>query len=1318
MTRAILATGLISVMVGSLSALLAPASAVAATGINQTLNFQGRLLTSGGAVVADGIYNLQFKIYQDGTGATAGDPGGALKWTEEWLRNNSQGVTLKNGYFSVALGTVNPFGNSIDWNQDTLWLSANIGNTNATCTPFSSCSGDGEMVPMRRLSSVAYALNAATCTSCILQAPTSTAQNTITPSTNSVIGLTVNATSGTAATGLVVAQSQGADAVNVNVTGSSQTNGILVNRSGAGTLTNGLNITNTSGTLTTGVAFTGTIGADINRSSGILTLQGTGGVTITAGTTTTLALDSAGAGTVNVGHTNATTLNIGNTTATTAVSINGGTGSGAISIQPAASGTVTIGNLLGSSTTTVQGGTGNLNLSTSSSIASVIVKDSTANTTAFQVQNASSVDVLTVDTLNSLVVARGINSVAVPGSNLLADLSTCSGTNWALSGGNTVATHTPGSSTVLTCTSPAVVSGNIYQITFTTSMTASSVSPVIGGATGRANAISTIAETQLITAVSTGSLSFSPSTSASDVVISAVTVKIVTASNSVLTVRNSDATTGLEVRSGGSGKSNTFVGVQAGQSNATGQLNTAFGYQALQNNTTGLRNLALGYQALQSNTTGNRNTALGLGVLTVNTTGSDNIGLGDVALVSNTTGYQNTGLGEAALELNTTGYNNVALGYLSAQVISTGHDNVALGPNALRNNDTGSNNLAVGSNAGGTDVNNSAWANPSNLSNAANIGYNAILQVSNALALGSQGTGTNAVNVSIGTTSPTNLLSVSPDQYDTGTAGTGGSPSTTITGVGTSWTAAMVGSEFLFSDGTKRTITALASTTSLTVSSSVTEAAGRSYRIHLPALQVTSAGNVGINVVAPTATLQLQGRADQVQAIIQGNSIQTKDLLQIQDTTGASLLRADSSANIEGVGYYDTPWGGFGPYGNLINCSEYFDTTACTGTDWTPSNLTVTADDAGSNPAPDGQTTADKLVATAANGNISMATATAKTNNNYIFSVWIKSNSGTVPFVLRIDGTTSGTGSANSFTATTTWQRFSITQNPNAFTGNLKPVIVIINNGNTLAAWGAQMVVGSSPFVYVHTGSSTIAASQGLSVNDQASFQNSVDSTSAFQILSAAGVPLFSLDTTNSTVYIGNSTADATGALLVLDTKNTSGDPPTGINGGMYYNSSSGRFRCYEGSAWRNCITEPVTSRYHSAGTFGTGQSIPTNTYTALQFDTSDSTDAPVTATSTNSVFTINTAGTWAISASIRFHSAATGIEEILSIGDNTNSVSYGRMSTYPQGTDWGTLAASTTIKLAANAVIRIWADQDSASAITLDTIANGTTISLTYLGN
>ena len=162
--RLLAVIGVSSALFGVLLSSLNTPVANAATGINQQINFQGRLLNAQGATVPDGYYNIQFKIYQDGDGQTAGNttgsPAGTLKWTESHLNANGKGILVRNGFLSVELGSVTPFGSSVDWNQSVIWLSMNVANTNATCTPFTSCSPDGEMVPMKRLSANPYALNA------------------------------------------------------------------------------------------------------------------------------------------------------------------------------------------------------------------------------------------------------------------------------------------------------------------------------------------------------------------------------------------------------------------------------------------------------------------------------------------------------------------------------------------------------------------------------------------------------------------------------------------------------------------------------------------------------------------------------------------------------------------------------------------------------------------------------------------------------------------------------------------------------------------------------------------------------------------------------------------------------------------------------------------------------------------------------------------------------------------------------------------------------------------------------------------------------
>jgi len=111
-------------------------------------------------------------------------------------------------------------------------------------------------------------------------------------------------------------------------------------------------------------------------------------------------------------------------------------------------------------------------------------------------------------------------------------------------------------------------------------------------------------------------------------------------------------------------------------------------------------------------------------------------------------------------------------------------------------------------------------------------------------------------NVGIGTVVPSGILSVTPTQYSTGTAS---QSLTTVTGVGTTFTSAMVGSQFVFANGTTAgTITAFGSITSLTVSTSQT-VASQAYNIAYTGLQVATTGNVGIGTTSPGLKLDVAG---------------------------------------------------------------------------------------------------------------------------------------------------------------------------------------------------------------------------------------------------------------------------------------------------------------------------------------------------------------------------------------------------------------------------------------------------------------------------
>lgn len=100
------------------------------------------------------------------------------------------------------------------------------------------------------------------------------------------------------------------------------------------------------------------------------------------------------------------------------------------------------------------------------------------------------------------------------------------------------------------------------------------------------------------------------------------------------------------------------------------------------------------------------------------------------------------------------------------------------------------------------------------------------------------------------------------------------------------------------------------------------------------------------------------------------------------------------------------------------------------------------------------------------------------------------------------------------------------------------------------------------------------AALAQLSANNTFTGVTKIDTASAtaFSVVNGA-TNLLKADTTNSQVVIG--TSDTTGAVLVLDTKSDTGDPTgaSAVAGAMYYNSSSGKFRCYQNTGWTDCIT-------------------------------------------------------------------------------------------------------------------------------------------------
>ncbi len=99
-------------------------------------------------------------------------------------------------------------------------------------------------------------------------------------------------------------------------------------------------------------------------------------------------------------------------------------------------------------------------------------------------------------------------------------------------------------------------------------------------------------------------------------------------------------------------------------------------------------------------------------------------------------------------------------------------------------------------------------------------------------------------------------------------------------------------------------------------------------------------------------------------------------------------------------------------------------------------------------------------------------------------------------------------------------------------------------------------------------------ASGGIGINGESLFSPLVDSTTTFRIQNAAGSEiLFTADTINNRLKIGDDDAASNPTtLLVVDTKADAGDP-AGVNGATYYNISAQKFRCFENGVWKDCDT-------------------------------------------------------------------------------------------------------------------------------------------------
>lgn len=145
---------------------------------------------------------------------------------------------------------------------------------------------------------------------------------------------------------------------------------------------------------------------------------------------------------------------------------------------------------------------------------------------------------------------------------------------------------------------------------------------------------------------------------------------------------------------------------------------------------------------------------------------------------------------------------------------------------------------------------------------------------------------------------------------------------------------------------------------------------------------------------------------------------------------------------------------------NLILRSQEFSNAT-----WTSVGTgSATADTA---TAPDGTATADTISGSAGgDGKQQDSGIAAASTNAYIFSVWLRSTSGTpsVSLVIKDGGAQSNT---NAVSISTTWKRYAVYYKFTAAPAGNVIVQILVGNTSTVRAWGAQLDESqASPYTY------------------------------------------------------------------------------------------------------------------------------------------------------------------------------------------------------------------------------------------------------------
>ena len=613
-------------------------------------------------------------------------------------------------------------------------------------------------------------------------------------------------------------------------------------------------------------------------------------------------------------------------------------------------------------------------------------------------------------------------------------------------------------------------------------------------------------------------------------------LEITTTSSSTVGVLTKDGTRFLHSYKPAGTNDNLFLGKGAGNftlsATSNFNANTGIGENSLATLSTGYFNTALGTAALRYTTTGNNNTAVGLQAGNRITTGTYNVAVGRDALYgagspSSASGSYNVALGYAPLYSLSTGSNNVAVGYQAGLNSSSAGNNVFLGYEAGHDITTESGNIFIGYQAGadatGSDqlyIENTNSASPLIFGDFANDYVN----INGRLGVG---------------TSPLLKLDVAGSGRFTGaatsvlTGSIDATASTTVTGVGTLFSTELVVGDRITVSGESRTVTAIASDTSLTVDTAFTDTANDASPDKLAAIFIARGsdstltmvqnnfGNIGIGTSSPDFEVEVVSASQNVEVVASGYNGR-KPIFAGRSANGTeavptATVATDILAEFAGKGYGAT---GFAPSSTAsirVVAEETFDdagygsqllfrTTPNNSTTLT-SRMVITAD----GNVGIGDTGPDNILDIAADAAAGIAISASGVDVDPYIKFELVDN--TPSFTIGVDDSDSDSFKIST-TALGTSDRFIIDSSGNINVGGDGTPGSLFSVGST-----SQFQVGSSGSIDAVT---TITTSGGIIIGSSGTGALSVGTTSGVYRTTSAGSnvtpqTVFDVDNSNST---------------------------------------------------------------------------------------------------------------------------------------------------------------------------------------------------------